>query len=124
MRSLPVATVTVLLLALTGATSCRNTGTESALSTDDASAAASESAPPIVQPGAPGQPSRTITAQEAADLAGAEVVTEADVRFMQGMIGHHGQAIDMSALVADRTERSGHRHERTCCRPHRAGCHA
>jgi uncharacterized protein (DUF305 family) len=31
--------------------------------------------------------------------------TTADVRFMQGMIGHHAQALVMSGLVADRTAR-------------------
>lgn len=30
---------------------------------------------------------------------------EADVRFMQGMIGHHAQALDMAALVPTRTDR-------------------
>ncbi len=32
--------------------------------------------------------------------------TAADVRFMQGMIGHHRQALEMSALVSSRTARS------------------
>jgi uncharacterized protein (DUF305 family) len=31
--------------------------------------------------------------------------TAADVRFMQGMIGHHAQALAMSALIPDRTTR-------------------
>ena len=31
--------------------------------------------------------------------------TPADVKFMQGMIGHHQQAIEMVALIADRTSR-------------------
>ncbi len=31
--------------------------------------------------------------------------TDADVHFMQGMIGHHAQALDMTALIADRTNR-------------------
>jgi uncharacterized protein (DUF305 family) len=57
---------------------------------------------PIVQPGAPGQPSRVITAEMATDTAGVRF-TEADVRFMQGMIGHHAQALEMTALVAERT---------------------
>ena len=57
---------------------------------------------PIVQPGAPGEPSREITAAEASDLAGIRF-TEADVRFMQGMIPHHAQALEMTALVAERT---------------------
>jgi uncharacterized protein (DUF305 family) len=59
---------------------------------------------PIVQPGAPGEPSRQISAEEAADLASLEF-TEADVRFMQGMISHHSQALEMTELLASRTQR-------------------
>lgn len=58
--------------------------------------------PQIVQPGAPGQPSRVITAEKAADLSPIRH-TAADVRFMQGMIGHHAQALEMTALLATRT---------------------
>ncbi len=54
--------------------------------------------PRIVQPGAPGQPSRVVTAAEAGETAGARH-TPADVAFMQGMLGHHGQALEMTALV-------------------------
>ena len=61
------------------------------------------SAPPLVQPGAPGQASRPITADKAADLSQAGT-TAADVRFMQGMIHHHAQALDMTALLETRTE--------------------
>jgi uncharacterized protein (DUF305 family) len=57
---------------------------------------------PIVQPGAPGQPSRVITAETAADQTRV-TYTPADVRFMQGMIHHHAQALDMTALLASRT---------------------
>jgi uncharacterized protein (DUF305 family) len=60
------------------------------------------SRPPIVQPGAPGEPGRVITAAEAADLSHVQH-TPADVRFMQGMIGHHAQALEMTALVPSRT---------------------
>jgi len=59
---------------------------------------------PIIQPGLPGQPSRQISAEEASDLAGLQF-SEADVRFMQGMISHHRQAMEMSALVDDRSNR-------------------
>lgn len=59
---------------------------------------------PIIQPGLPGQPSRQISAEEASDLAGLRF-SEADVRFMQGMISHHRQAMEMSALVDDRSNR-------------------
>jgi uncharacterized protein (DUF305 family) len=68
---------------------------------------------PIVQPGAPGQSSRVIAAAQAADLSKVGY-TEADVRFMQGMISHHAQAVEMVALIPDRTAREdmrllGHR---------------
>jgi uncharacterized protein (DUF305 family) len=59
---------------------------------------------PIVQPGAPGQPTREISASQAADLSRIRY-TPADVRFMQGMIGHHAQALEMTALVPARTAR-------------------
>jgi len=59
--------------------------------------------PPIVQPGAPGEPSRTISVAEASDLAGIRF-SEADVRFMQGMISHHAQALEMTELLDTRTE--------------------
>ncbi|MEM9312538.1 MAG: DUF305 domain-containing protein, partial [Pseudomonadota bacterium] len=61
-------------------------------------------AAPIVQPGAPGQASRTLSAQEASALAAASY-TPADVAFMQGMIGHHQQAVEMAQLIKDRTNR-------------------
>ena len=59
---------------------------------------------PIVQPGAPGQPGRVLTEEAARDLSGV-VHTAADVRFMQRMIAHHAQALEMTALVASRTEK-------------------
>jgi uncharacterized protein (DUF305 family) len=55
-----------------------------------------------VQPGAPGSPTRVLTAEEAARLP-QPPHTAADVAFMQGMIPHHQQALEMTALVADRT---------------------
>ena len=60
--------------------------------------------PPIVQPGAPGEPSRQISAAEASDLAGIRY-SEADVKFMQGMISHHAQALEMTQLLDTRTQR-------------------
>ncbi len=64
--------------------------------------------PPIVQPGAPGESSRVIGAKEAADLSGVQY-TDADVKFMQGMISHHAQALEMTALLGTRTESEGMR---------------
>jgi uncharacterized protein (DUF305 family) len=59
---------------------------------------------PIVQPGAPGERSRVISARQATDLSQIPY-TMADVRFVQGMIGHHAQALEMTALVPSRTPR-------------------
>jgi uncharacterized protein (DUF305 family) len=57
---------------------------------------------PIVQPGAPGEAVRQITADEAVQLA-ANRYSQDDVTFMQDMILHHFQAVEMAALVEDRT---------------------
>ena len=57
---------------------------------------------PIIQPGAPGQQSRLITAEEASALAGMEY-SLGDIQFLQGMIPHHAQAKEMSALAESRT---------------------
>lgn len=56
----------------------------------------------IIQPGAPGQPAVTLSADEAAAIANNSY-SEDDVRFMQDMIPHHQQAVEMSELVPDRT---------------------
>lgn len=56
---------------------------------------------PIVKPGAPGQASELIDANQASQLAGVPF-TAADIRFMRDMIPHHQQALDMAALVAER----------------------
>jgi uncharacterized protein (DUF305 family) len=61
-------------------------------------------AAPIVQPGAPGQPSRVITAEAAADVSKVDYI-DADIKFMQGMIGHHAQAIEMVALIPTHSSR-------------------
>jgi uncharacterized protein (DUF305 family) len=55
----------------------------------------------VVQPGAPGEPSRTLS-QEEADQIEVPSHTDADVDFMQGMIHHHAQALVMTSMVRDR----------------------
>ena len=59
-----------------------------------------------VQPGAPGEASRVLTVEEAAALEHV-THTPADVRFMQGMIPHHAQALEMAALIPERTDHEG-----------------
>lgn len=71
-----------------------------ALSTIGAAASAQDVV--IVQPGAPGQPSKALNADEAATIADTRYSRD-DVRFMQDMIPHHQQAVEMAALVGART---------------------
>jgi uncharacterized protein (DUF305 family) len=59
------------------------------------------SAPAVVQPGAPGKPSKRLPASTKATLPPR---SQADVAFMQGMIMHHGQAVEMTALIPSHTE--------------------
>ncbi|TVR99154.1 MAG: DUF305 domain-containing protein, partial [Wenzhouxiangellaceae bacterium] len=66
-------------------------------------AQALEGGSPIVQPGAPGESSRQISADQAIQLAGLRY-SAADVRFMADMIPHHQQALDMSALAPERSQ--------------------
>jgi uncharacterized protein (DUF305 family) len=59
---------------------------------------------PVIQPGAPGKPSRELSPSER-PKAVASKHTPGDTRFMQGMIGHHAQAVEMVDLLKTRTER-------------------
>jgi uncharacterized protein (DUF305 family) len=83
-----LSTYSVLLLAL-AITSCRTAG---------------EPPAPLLRPGAPGEATTAIAAADASDLS-AVGFREADVKFMQGMIGHHSQALEMVALLPSRTSR-------------------
>jgi uncharacterized protein (DUF305 family) len=56
--------------------------------------------PVVVQPGAPGQPTRRLPPSTRATLPPR---SPADVRFMQGMIMHHAQAVEMTALIESHT---------------------
>lgn len=57
--------------------------------------------PIVVQPGAPGQPTRVLPSTTTAEFP---AYAQKDVEFMQGMIHHHAQAVEMSALIEARTE--------------------
>lgn len=61
----------------------------------------SDPAPPvIVQPGAPGQPTRRLPPSTRPTLP---PTSPKDVEFMQGMIMHHAQAVEMTALIESHT---------------------
>jgi uncharacterized protein (DUF305 family) len=93
----PIPRVTAALVLAFAAASCRSAGV-----TTVAPAARPQEGPPIVQPGAPGEASRVIGAEKASDLSQVQY-TGADIKFMQGMIGHHAQAVEMVDLLATRT---------------------
>ena len=57
---------------------------------------------PVVQLGAPGEPNRTLSPDEAAGL-GSPTYVEQDVLFVRDMLHHHSQAIQMTGYVDDRT---------------------
>ena len=63
--------------------------------------AAADGKPAIVQPGAPGQPTKVLPPTTHATLP---PISRADVEFMQGMIMHHSQALEMTALIPSHTE--------------------
>jgi uncharacterized protein (DUF305 family) len=58
-------------------------------------------APVVVQPGAPGQPTKTLSPSTTGKLP---PLSQADVEFMQGMIMHHQQAVEMTALIPTHTD--------------------
>src|ERR1044071_10149311 len=57
--------------------------------------------PVVIQPGAPGQPSRRLPPSTTAKLPPQ---SQADMEFMQGMIMHHAQAVEMTALIPSHTQ--------------------
>lgn len=76
--------ISAIVLASTLATACGS--------------APSQQSVPIIQPGAPGQASKDVSAAKAADESHVGY-TDADITFMQGMIHHHAQALDMVDLL-------------------------
>ena len=99
--------IAAILLTAVVVASCRTASPVGAApTTPTAPRAPADPRPQIIQPGAPGEPSRVITADSASDLSKIEYI-DADIKFMQGMIGHHAQAIAMAALVPSRTATDG-----------------
>jgi len=56
--------------------------------------------PSVVRPGAPGEPTKILPVTTRAKLP---PVSAKDIEFMQGMIFHHAQAVEMTALINERT---------------------
>jgi uncharacterized protein (DUF305 family) len=62
---------------------------------------AAPSKPVVVQPGPPGAPSKTLPSSTRGSLPPR---SPADVEFMQGMIMHHEQAVEMTAMISSHTQ--------------------
>jgi uncharacterized protein (DUF305 family) len=86
--------IAAILVAAAAVGSCRT----AAVGTPPAPA----QTPQIIQPGAPGQPRRAIAADQSRDLSHVQA-TPADAAFMQGMIHHHAQAVEMVELLKSRS---------------------
>ena len=62
---------------------------------------ADPASPVVVQPGAPGKPSKRLLPSATAKLPPR---SQAEAEFMRGMIMHHSQAVEMTALISLHTE--------------------
>ncbi|MGH9483011.1 MAG: DUF305 domain-containing protein [Terriglobales bacterium] len=89
----------LLLCAALAGVSCQRGGAAAATSNASPAAPVPEA---VVQPGAPGQAS-TVVADKKVPAFADPSYTAADVAFMQGMIHHHMQAIEMVALIPSHT---------------------
>lgn len=86
----PIAAAVAVLALLSG---CTSESPEAAARRDQVAGGT------VLQPGGPGEPNATA---DAGDVAGAEPdFSESDVAFVQMMIPHHAQAIEMAKLAGE-----------------------
>ncbi|MEU4571837.1 DUF305 domain-containing protein [Nonomuraea sp. ATR24] len=91
-----VATGTLIVLsgiALSGCTSG-----------DEPQPPRADSTAPVIAPGRPGEEARTLSPSEAATAVPAPSANAPDVTYVQDMIVHHQQALDMAVLAPSRAE--------------------
>lgn len=88
-KALVAAGFTLAVLTLASCTSA---------DADDSSA--KKSGPAVVAPGKPGEQAKTLSPDEAAKARPENAPNSADVSYVQKMITHHEQALEMTALAA------------------------
>ena len=98
MKTLSISSLA--LIAAVGLGAC-NRAASSDPAAGQPAASAPAQAPAIVQPGAPGQASTVVASVPKFDHS---AFTDADVKFMQGMIHHHSQALVMVRMIATHTK--------------------
>jgi len=91
---------TLAMTASLGLSACER-GADPAAGQPASTASAQAPAPAIVQPGAPGQASTVVSSVPAFH---DNNFTDGDVKFMQGMIHHHNQALQMAAMIPTHTK--------------------
>lgn len=99
-----VAVVAVVVAGLTGAVVLAG-GSDGSGPSDGSERPGGEATDDVrtVQPGAPGEAGRELTDEEVAAIE-APPHTAADTEFMEAMLAHHAQALEMADLVADGTD--------------------
>ncbi|TQK43067.1 uncharacterized protein (DUF305 family) [Streptomyces sp. SLBN-118] len=95
-RPVVAAAVAVAVLALAACES----------DSDAPARAKGDAGPSVLAPGKPGEPARTLSADEAAKAAPGDSPNSADFSYAQMMITHHGQALQMTALAPERAKSS------------------
>ncbi|MEN3540509.1 DUF305 domain-containing protein [Microbispora sp. ZYX-F-249] len=96
MRVARVSRVLVALTLVTGAASLLSGCSQ------DVHASGPVSTAPVIAPGRPGEEARTLSPAEAATAIPTPSINAADVRYVQDMIVHHRQALDMTDLAPAR----------------------
>ena len=99
-KTFAAAVLALSLPLLSASAACARANTQSA---PQVVPAPPQGQPTLVQPGAPGEESKTVSPETSVRNA-ALPHTAADTRFMQGMIGHHAQALEMAALLYTNSE--------------------
>ncbi|WP_336207769.1 DUF305 domain-containing protein [Nonomuraea sp. LPB2021202275-12-8] len=90
MRAALIVVVTGTVIALSGCTA------------EAPPAPRADSTAPVIAPGRPGEEARTLSPSEAATAVPTATANAADVKYVQDMIVHHQQALDMALLAPNR----------------------
>ncbi|MDA0632801.1 DUF305 domain-containing protein [Nonomuraea sp. MCN248] len=72
--------------------------------TSETPAPRADSTAPVIAPGKPGEEARTLAPDEAVSAVPQATANAADIAYVQDMIVHHQQALDMAILAPSRAE--------------------